>query len=400
MGDRMTAPIAPTTKELAENTVNQITTSMGIAATLLPKSFIRVLARAIAAITVVLYKYAGFTFLQMFVSTASDKPTTINGKTITPLNEWGSLVGISNRTPATQAEHTVTVNVTNQTGFLRTGDQLIGPDNGVTYLITGDVALDAPTIEAVIRASGDQQGGNGAGTIGNLDIGAIVSFANPLPNVAPETTVLSTIITGADEEATEAYRSRILDRFQKRPQGGAYADYEQWSEEAAGVLNAYPYTSDCPGQVDVYIESSTEPDGIPTTAQLQAALDLINLDSNGLATRRPAGALANTFPITRIAFDVRVLGLSVPGDVATIQTQIETAVTSYFLERAPFIVGLSVGTRTDQITETAVGGVVDDVVSAAGGFFTGLEVSIATVPTSLYFLDIGEKAKLGTLTYV
>lgn len=396
----MTAPITPTTKQLAQNITDQITASMGIAAPLLPKAFIRVLARALAAVVVVLYKYAGFIFLQMFVSTASDKPTTVNGRTVVPINEWGALVGIPERTPATQAELTVTVIVTLQSGFLRTGDQLIGPDNGVTYLVAGDVALDAPTIEVVVRAAGDQQGGNGSGTIGNLEIGAIVSFANPLPNVGRDTTVLNAVVTGADEEATEAYRQRILDRFQKRPQGGAYADYEQWSEEAAGVLNSYPYTSDCPGQVDVYIESSTELDGIPTTAQLQAALDLINLDQNGLATRRPAGALANTFPITRTAFDVRVLGLSVPGDLATVRDQIEATLTAYFLERAPFIIGLTVGARTDQITQTAVGGQIDDVVSAAGGFFTSVELSVLGGVTTLYFLGIGEKAKLGALTYV
>jgi hypothetical protein len=115
---------------------------------------------------------------------------------------------------------------------------------------------------------------------------------------------------------------------------------------------------------------------------------------------RPANAFASTYAITRTAFDVEVQGLSVPGDLATVQDQISAIVTAYFLERAPFLVGLTVGLRTDQITETAVGGRIDDVVSAAGGLFTGLEVSESAVPLTLYTLGIGEKAKLGGLTYV
>ncbi|ANO58044.1 tail protein [Shewanella phage SFCi1] len=396
----MSAPVTPTTKQVADNIVAQIEAQISQSVPFLPKTFIRVLARAVAGVYVVLYKYGGFIFLQMFVSTASDKQTTVNGRIITPLREWGDLVGIPAPKAATQAELEVTVTVTNQTGFLLSGAQLLGQTNGVTYLVSGDVALNAPQVTAIVRAAGDQQGGDGAGTIGNLDSGAIVAFANPLPNVAREAVVASQVTTGADGETTESYRRRILDRFQKRPQGGAYADYEQWGEEAAGVANVYPYTSDCPGQVDVYVESATEPDGIPTEAQLQDVLDLINLDQNGLATRRPATALVNTFPITRSAFDVQVAGISVPGSLADVQEQITEATTEYFLTRAPYIVGLDVGNRVDIISQAELGGVVSGIVSAAGGFFSSVTVTKAGVPTSLYVLGIGEKAKLGAISYV
>jgi uncharacterized phage protein gp47/JayE len=396
----MSAPTTPTTKQVADNIVAQIEAQISQAVPLLPKTFIRVLARAVAGVYVILYKYGGFIFLQMFVSTASDKQTTVNGRVLTPLREWGTLVGIPDPKAATQAELTVTVTVTSQTGFLLGGSQLLGPTNGVTYLTSGDVALNAATVNVVVRAAGDQQGGDGAGTIGNLDAGSVLSFANPLPNVSREVVVLNEVTTGADGETTAAYRQRILDRFQKRPQGGAYADYEQWGEEAEGVANVYPYTSTCPGQVDVYVESATEVDGIPTTAQLQAVLDIINLDQNGLATRRPATALVNTFPITRAAFDVQVAGISVPGSLSAVQTQITEATTEYFLSRAPFIVGLDVGTRVDIITQSELGGIISGITSAAGGFFSSVAVSKAGLPVSLYVLGIGEKSKLGAVSYV
>lgn len=396
----MSAPQTPTTKQVSDNIVAQVSAQLAQSVPFFPKSFIRVMAQALAGVIIVLYKYAGFIWLQLFVRTASDAETTINGRIVRPLREWGALVGIDEPKSASQAEMTVSVVVTNQMGFLRSGAQLIFTPTGVTYLVTGDVMLNAPTVTAVVRASGDQQGGDGAGTIGNLPNGSQLQFANPLPNIGRIATVSGQTVTGADAEDVEVYRQRVLDRFQKRPQGGAYADYEQWGEEAAGVLNVYPYTSECPGQVDIYVESATEPDGIPTSAQIQAALDLIELDQSGLASRRPIGALVNGFPISRLAFDVRVLGLSVPGDLATVRDQIESALTGYFLSREPYIVGLSVGVRTDRITATAIGGVVDDVVGAVGGVFTTLQVTRNGADASVHILGVGEKAKLGALTYV
>ena len=393
----------PTTKDIGDNIVAQLEASLNQTIPLLPKSFLRVLAKALAGVFILLYKYAGFMFLQVFVRTASNSQTEINGVITTPLLEWGRLIGVGDPAAATQAELVIEITVENQTGSLPANTQLIGPDNGVTYITLTAVNLDAATKQVTVRAVADQAGGGGAGIIGNLDAGATVSFANPLANVARNAEVISQSVTGADAETTEAYRQRLLDRFQKRPQGGAYSDYELWGEEPAGILNVYPYTSDCPGQVDVYIEatvaSSGDPDGIPTTVQLQEVLDAIELDQAGLASRRPAGALVNTFPITRVPFDVQVLNLVVD-DLPNVQADITTAIEEYFLSRQPFITGLTVPPRKDRITQAGVAGVVEDIVSAANGIFSGVLVFQNTVQVNVYTLGIGEKAKSNTVTFV
>lgn len=394
----------PTIQEISDNIVAQMSASLNQTIPLLPKSFVRVLAKVLAGIFILLYKYGGFTFLQIFVSTASTKATVINGKTVTPLIEWGRLVGVGDPIAATQAELNVSVTVEIQTGSLPSGTQLISTA-GVTYITVGSILLDAATKQVVIRAVSDQAGGGGAGVIGNLLPGAVLSFANPLANVARDVTVVAQTVTGADAENIEAYRQRVIDRFQKRPQGGAYADYEQWGEETAGIVNCYPYTSANPGQVDVYVEATPEssgsPDGIPTLAQLQAVLDSIELDQSGLATRRPANALVNTFAITRTGFDVRVIGL-VADDLAQVRSDIEAALTDYFLSREPFIVGLSVPPRNDRITKAAALATIDDVVAASGGIFTNAYIYLTgtTALTDLYSLGTGEKAKLVTVGYV
>ena len=393
----------PTTKEINDNIIAQLEASLNQSIPLLPKAFLRVLAKALAGVFMLLYKYAGFMFLQMFVRTANYTETEINGVLVNPLLEWGRLIGIGDPAPATNAELLIEITVENQSGSIPANSQLVGPSNGVTYITLTSVFLNAATVSVNVKAVADQYGTGGAGALGNLDPGAVLSFANPLANVSRNTTVLSQVVTGSDAETIQSYRQRIIDRFQKRPQGGAYADYEQWGEEPAGIVSIYPYTSDCPGQVDVYVEatpaSSGDPDGIPTSAQLQEVLDSIELDSSGLASRRPANALVNALPITRTGFDVRVTGLLVD-DLAQVQADITDAVTEYFLSREPYIAGLSVPPRLDRITRSAVGGVVDDIVSAAGGVFSSAIVSQNAVSVELYSLGIGEKAKMETITFV
>ena len=395
--------VTPTTKDINDVIIAQLEAAFAQTIPLLPKAFLRVLAKVLGGVIVVLYKYGGYMFLQIFVESASLSETEINGETMSPLKAWGRLIGIDDPAPATYAEVMIDIIVENQVGTLAANTQLINSGNGVTYLTLNAVALTAATVSATIRAASDQSGGGGAGAIGNLDVGEIVSFANPIPNVSRNATVAVQIVTGADGETADAYKQRIIDKFQKRPEGGAYSDYEIWGEEPSGIVNVYPYTSDCPGQVDAYVEatpeSSGDPDGIPTTAQLEEVLASIELDDAGLATRRPAGALVNTFPISRNEYDIYIYGLTVDDEV-TVQADITTGLTEYFLDRAPYLVGLTIPPRKDRITRTAVGGAVEDIVSAYGGVFSSVIVKRSGSTIDVEALGIGEKAKLGTVYFI
>jgi len=339
---------------------------------LLSKAFSRVVAKSLSGLMVLLFKYNQYTFLQMFVATASNEPTTINGRTVIPLQAWGVLVGAGLPDPATAAEHTVDFAVDVIDGStIDAGTQFVGADNGVTYLSTASVLVNAATISIPMKASGDQTNNAGVGSIGNLEVGATVSFVTAPANVAQDGAVASIQVTGADAESTEAYRQRVTDRFQKRPQGGALVDYEVWGEEAEGIINVYPYAGDCPGIVEVYAEatvaSSGSADGIPTQAQLDDVLANINLDDNGRATRRQVNAYVDVYPITRKPFRVEVVGLEVDDD-AVVKAQIETALQSYFRSKEPFIGGVSIY-RRDRINAGEVSGVVAQVVTAAGGTY-------------------------------
>lgn len=396
------APTTPTTKEINDNIIALLEAKLNQTIPLLPKAFLRVLAKTFAAIYIQLWKYAGWIFFQIFIQSASDLDTEINGRILNPLTEWGLLIIGRKPVAAVQAELIIDITVENQVGNLDSGSQLVGDTNGVTYITLTTIPLDAPTKSVTVKAVDDQAGGNGAGVIGNLDDGAIMSFANPLGNVATAAVVTSTSVTGVDGETTVAYKQAILDRFQKTPQGGALADYVIWGKEAAGIVNIFPYTSDCPGQVDVFAEADTtiDPDGIPTTAQLEDVLAKIEFDLAGLATRRPAGAQVNTFAITRTPFDITVSGITNVDNLAQVESDIVTAVTEYFLERGPFIIGLNVPPRRDIISRSSVSGVVDDIVSAAGGVFIGVVVKQGAFIIDQFPLGIGEKSKALSVVFI
>lgn len=392
------------TKSINDTIIAQLQASLSQTIPLLPKSFSRVLAKVFAAVFVILYKYGGFIALQQFVQTASAKATEINGVQVVPLTFWGRLVGVGDPTSATSAELNIGITVLSQGGTLPAGAKLVGPTNGVTYTLLSSVLLDAPVVSGLVRAVSDQSGTGGRGVQGNLDPGATLSFANPPPDVSSSATVDSQAVTAANAEATEVYRQRVLDRFQKPPQGGAPSDYELWSEEVEGIINAYPYKGD-PGEVNVYCEateaSSGSADGVPTGAQITAIEDSIQFEDSGLASRRPAGAFVNVLPIIRTGFDVRVAGLSNVSNVAQVQSDIEDALSDYFWSVEPFIPGLSVPPRNDILTQTRVSATVEDIVTAAGGTFNVAQFYATGGSGSLTTRALveGEKAKLVNVVF-
>jgi uncharacterized phage protein gp47/JayE len=393
----------PTTQQVADTIVAQLEASLSQTLPLLPKAFSRVLAKAIAGVYVMLWRYAGFIFLQLFVAYASDKETTVGSRTFIPLVEWGRLVGVGDPVAATRAELVIAVDVETQGDTLPARSQLLRASTRVIYTTTAAVELDAPTVQVTIRASSDQEGNGGAGAIGNLETGDVVSFVNPLPGVVRDATVVSTSTTGSDAETSAAYRLRIIRKFRNRPQGGAYADYQQWGEEPAGILNVYPYTG-LPGEMDIYVEATPESsgssDGIPTSAQLQEVEDSIILDQSGLASRRPAGVeTLNVYAITRSAFDVVISNLS--PDTTETRSGVEDALTEYFLDREPFILGLSALPRKDRVSHSDVAGIVSSIVAAHGATISNVELQPGGGGSSIpiHALGRGEKAKLGSADF-
>jgi uncharacterized phage protein gp47/JayE len=392
----------PSTQTVSDNIIAAIEAEIGKSIPLLPKSFTRVLSKALAGIFVLVYKYGAWSLLQQFVTYASFRETTVNDRTFVPLIEWGRLSGIGDPDIATNSQCTVSFGVLNQdSSTVPAGAQLVHPSTGYIYITLTDVVLDAGTKQVDVLAASDPDGNGGSGTLGNRADGDILKWANPRAQLSTVgATVTTTTVTAADAETEAAYRQRVVDIFAYPPKGGAYADYRIWGTEVEGIINIYPYTGVSPGTVDVYAEateaSSVDGEGTPTTAQLEAVAAAIELDSSGLATRRPVSAYVN-FPeaISRQPFDVTVTGLAADDTVAA-QTVIADALDDHFRSREPFILGLSKLPRLDRVTQAAVSGVVDEAVSTVGGTVTSVALTLSGASITAYTLDFGQKAKLGS----
>jgi len=407
-----------TALEISDAVITQLETSLNTTIPLLPKSFCRVLAKVLGGVFVLLYQYAGWLLLQMFVKTASNEEVIIGGVSITPLKMWGSLVTIY-QNDGQRAEHEIEVETLSTGDTLTSGTRFVNPLTEMVYISLGDVLLDAATVTVSVRATR-------TGELGNMDADAELNFVSPPATCAKVATVTARTLDGVDDEETEAFRQRVLDRWAARPQGGAYADYRDWAAAVSGVLHAYPYSGGAleystgasfyndtglhttdggatypsgPGQVDIYIESATGVDGIPSTALLEEVWEYIEADDTGLANRRNINAYVNVVAITRRTFDVTITGLAVE-DAETVKDAIEAGLTDYFLEREPYILGLNIPPRKDMISQMDVGGTAAKLAAAHGGYITGVAVSEDSIEDLFFPLQEGEKAKLGTVTWV
>lgn len=392
-----------TIKSISDGIISQLESSLNQTIPLLAKSFNRVLAKSTASVFIMLEYYNNFMFKQWFVNTCSSEDIVILGITVNPLNYWGNLIGLDGRKPGTRAELEIEIVVDQISGILDAGTQLQSAQNGFTYITSQQYTLTTNPQLINVKAADDPSSNNGVGANGNLSASDVLSFVNPLAQVGTNATVTNQLVVGANPETADAYRQRVIDAFRRRKQGGAPVDYEIWGESVDGISNIYPYTGQ-PGEVDVYVEATSEssgsPDGIPTPTQLAAVNDAIQFDVNGKASRRPIGSFVNTLPITRAGFKVVVSGLSVENQ-SQVEGFITDAVTDFFLAAEPYIVGLSTPPRTDQISTIAVESVINDVVSANNGTFLSATVFRFTTGSgiSVYQLAVGEKAKLSEITY-
>jgi len=364
----------PTTKEINDQIINNIEATLGQLIPIAPKSTFRVLAMAIAGVFTILYKFASWQFLQIFPSTADEES----------LIRWGELVGII-RTPATQARIEIECTGTDGSTVL-TGSRIVNNLTDVVYIIDSDVVISGGVGTTTMIS-------NKGGVIGNLSNGSELSFVTPLPGIDSKCTVTDTITSGIDTEEIDIYRGRVVDRFRKPPQGGALADYEQWAEEVADIINAYPYSGSVEGTVEVFSESGTEADGIPTAPQLQLVLDSINLP-----TRRPVTAEVFSLPIIRTAFDVKIFGLN-PDNVEA-RDNIEARLTELFLSKEPFIGGLSTINKS-VISQSEITGVISAALQTTDSDIDSAIFEIAGTGDTLirHNLGQGEKAKLNIITY-
>lgn len=390
-----------TTKEIYDLIIAQMKSEMGESISILPKSFISILATVMAGVFMILYKTCNWIFLQIFVSTASYEEVSILGKTVSPLTEWGRLIGVGDPTPASQCVVSAKVKVIQKENSIFSGTQFTASLNGLTYITTNSYTFNED--EAIINLTCAESGAKG-----NLHKGDLLNIVNPVSFLEDSVEVVDLVKVGSDKESESSYRKKITERFQLQPEGGALSDYRAWANATAGVKNSYIYTGE-PGNVLVYVLADEDlyTDRIPDSALLLEVGRNIDINPNtNLATRRPLtaiidpagdGSYSNIRAVKVIEFDVEILQLKVEAQ-AEVNKLIKEALTNYFLEREPFLKGLALPPQKNIINETNIIALVDDIVKNYNGVFLGVKNVLNNIITTQYTLKEGEVAKLKSLT--
>ncbi len=204
-------------------------------------------------------------------------------------------------------------------GVTYTTDVLTAIGGGGTVDVAATCTLPSPTQPAT-------------GALGNLGAGGMVTLETPIAGITDEAVTVDGFAGGADQESTEALRTRVLARIRDEPDGGTLADYTAWVTDAL-LLPGYTALFDArvaavwtvPGAGllnyrDVYF-IVTGPDPVPTAFQLvwvQAAIDAVRPVTHAVTVRTVA---ASNVSLT-IELD------PTPGDPDTSTVPIREAVTA------------------------------------------------------------------------
>lgn len=183
------------------------------------------------------------------------------------LDTFGSVWSIK-RISATQATGTITL-TGNDSTIIPSGTT-IQTLTEIEYITSDDVTISGGSAIANVESieTGESQ---------NQNVGTLLHFISPIPNVDAVTTVIS-IENGSETENDEALRTRLLNRINQAPHGGTKKDYVDWAKSQSDVTRAWCYPlENGDGTVVVrFMQDDKYVDGIPLAGDIPSLQNYID----------------------------------------------------------------------------------------------------------------------------
>jgi len=388
--------LIPTIKEINTNISNDLRSKLNLTIDYLKKT-LDAFALVLSAQFHLVYLYLSDIQDNIF----PDKATTADqGGT---LERQGQIY--MNRNPFPDSVGSFKVSVTGVAGsVLRVNLTFKSNENalnaGQVYILDSEYTLTGTSDEIEIRSIG-------AGVDYNLNVADNLTITEPVIGVDKTVTVTDILVQPKAGETTELYRQAILNAIQLEPQGGARADYRQWSSDAQGVRLVFPYVQDVnTGIIDLYVEAtlvdSTDGKGTPTSTILTDVGDVIEQDPDiskpiNERGRRPIQADVHVSAITLVPVDVTIAGLN--DDSTTVRNSINSSITDLLYDVRPFISGADLRrNKNDILYSGKVQSVVTDTLTN-GNFFNLLTLYVDGNAITSYEFTLGNIPYLRNLTY-
>ena len=145
--------------------------------------------------------------------------------------------------------------------------------DGAMYLTEAEAVVASGQALVTVVAVDEGQSGNAAA-------GVTLTLDSPIVGINANAVVTSGALTGgANIEAIDALRARLLERIKEPPQGGSKADYVTWAKEVPGVTRAWCYPEEMgDGTVTVRFVRDDDSNLIPDVnevAAVQAYIDAL-----------------------------------------------------------------------------------------------------------------------------
>lgn len=212
----------PALTELISRIESDMSSRLLSGAPVLRRSFLGVLARVFAGAVHMLYGYGQWIAKQILPTTADAEYLELHAET------WG-IVRLSG------SYATGTAVFTGVNGSVIPEGAVVQRGDGVQYKVDADATITAgsATVNLTAMVSGAES---------NALVSTIVALVNPVVGVNQSGSIGPSAMTGGvDRETDEQLRTRLLQRLQNPPMGGALADYEAWAYEVSGVYKPFVF---------------------------------------------------------------------------------------------------------------------------------------------------------------
>ena len=357
----------PTLNQLIERVDADIKGGLNIT-TILRRSFLGVISRALAGLSHLLHGYLDFISLQTLPDTGEEDT----------VKRWATMFDVP-RKESTFSEFNIDIVFT---------DAAIVAQNTAYQRGWPTVFLDA---EVSSPGAGTVQGklvAQVSGEAGNVEIGDTLSLLSPIANVESDALATVIIIDAEDQETLEAWRARLITRLRLPPLGGSANDYVQWALEVPGVTRAWVlplYLG--PGTVGVSFVEDAENPIIPSPAKVAEVAAYIE-------DLKPVTALVTVFAPVEAPMDMTIKIKPNTVDVQnTITSELEDLV-----KRDATLAG-----SYKAPGETNDGSILLSKINQAISIAVGIEdheiVDINTQPPANVVPLDGELITLGTITW-
>ena len=344
----------PTLTELLDRVKSDFQTKLGIGK--LPRrSYTSALTDAYAGAVHLLHGHLDWNADQLFPDTAEADN----------LSRWATIWGIS-RIPAAYAIGDVTFTGADTT-VIALGTRLKRSD-GALFDTTAEGTITTGTATVAVKAVN-------AGTDGNTDADVNLTLESPISGIDNTATVAAGgLIDGLDEESDDSLRTRVLNRIQQPPHGGADFDYIEWALSISEVTRVWVYPNNTGlGTVGVSFVTDDAAGGIiPDGAKVTEVQDYID-------TVKPVTADVTVFAPTAVPLDFTI---EVTPDTTTVRAAVEASLQDLLK-------------RDAEPAGTILISKIREAVSVAAGETD----NTVTVPAADVTHTAGQIATFGTITW-